>query len=122
MTRIFPKTGSTVKNYFARIREIIPNMGESRLLDSASGEPVRAYSFGKFYDSNFPPRSTSQESAVERVRAALAAIKADKNCAAEVIAKGVREAPEVFIPGLAYFVAHALHGEVISPEFLPPPE
>lgn len=59
---------------------------------------------------------------MERVRVALAAIKADKNSAAEVIAKGVREAPEVFIRGLAYFIAQALAGEVIDPERLAPPE
>lgn len=59
---------------------------------------------------------------MERVRAALAAIRADRSRAAEVLEKGFREAPEVFIPGIAYFVAQALHGEVIDPDSLPAPE
>lgn len=57
---------------------------------------------------------------MERVRAALAEIRADRTRAREVLEKGVREAPEVFIPGLAYFIAQALHGEVIDPEHLTP--
>ncbi len=50
---------------------------------------------------------------------ALAAIKADKNCAVEVLSKGVREAPEVFIPGMAHFIGEALAGVVLAPENLP---
>lgn len=61
---------------------------------------------------------------MERVRRALAAIKADKRCAEDVLGRGLREAPEVFIPGLAHFVGCALHGEILVPEMieLPPPK
>lgn len=59
---------------------------------------------------------------MNRVQAALAAIQADKNCAVEVIQQGVRDHPGEFIPALAYFIAEALHGDVISPEYLVPPE
>lgn len=56
---------------------------------------------------------------MERVRAALAAIKADPGRAVEVLERGVRDAPEVFIPGVACFVATALDGVVLRPENLP---
>jgi hypothetical protein len=56
---------------------------------------------------------------MERVRAALAAIQKDRGCAVEVLERGLREAPEVFIPGVAYFVATALEGVVLRPENLP---
>ena len=59
---------------------------------------------------------------MERVRAALAAIRSDKSQAVEVLERGLLEAPEVFILGLAYFIAQALRGEVINPESLPAPE
>lgn len=58
---------------------------------------------------------------MERVRAALAAIQADKSRAVEVLGRGLREAPEVFIPGVAYFVGEALGGVVLAPECLPDP-
>lgn len=56
---------------------------------------------------------------MERVRVALAAIKADPGRAVELLERGFREAPEVFIPGVAYFVVAALGGVVIDPEKLP---
>lgn len=56
---------------------------------------------------------------MERVRAALAAIRDGRIPAAEALEKGVREAPEVFIPGVAYFIQEALRGVVIAPENLP---
>ena len=56
---------------------------------------------------------------MHRVRLALAEIRDGKIPAAEALEKGVREAPEVFIPGVAYFVQQALRGEVIDPEKLP---
>lgn len=56
---------------------------------------------------------------MERVRAALAVIRSDKSRAVEVLERGLREAPEVFIPGIAYFVATALDGVVLEPENLP---
>jgi hypothetical protein len=56
---------------------------------------------------------------MERVRAALAAIQKDRGCAVEVLERGLREAPEVFIPGIACFVATALEGVVLRPENLP---
>lgn len=56
---------------------------------------------------------------MERVRAALAAIRDGRIPAAEALEKGVREAPEVFIPGVAYFVEQALAGVVLAPESIP---
>jgi hypothetical protein len=56
---------------------------------------------------------------MHRVRAALAAIKRDPSQAVEVLERGLREAPEAFIPGLAYFIAEALQGVVLAPENLP---
>jgi hypothetical protein len=56
---------------------------------------------------------------MERVRAALAVIRADRSRAKEVLERGLREAPEVFIPGLAYFIGEALAGVVVAPENLP---
>lgn len=56
---------------------------------------------------------------MNRVRATLAAIRDGRIPAAEALEKGVREAPEVFIPGVAYFVKAALEGVVLAPENLP---
>lgn len=61
---------------------------------------------------------------MKRVRAALAAIRDGEVRAADALEKGFREAPEVFLPGVAYFVSEALQGAVVDPESLPehPPE
>lgn len=56
---------------------------------------------------------------MERVRVALAEIRADKSRAQAVLERGLRDAPEVFIPGLAHFVGEALAGVVLAPENLP---
>lgn len=56
---------------------------------------------------------------MERVRKALALIRAEPDRAVELLESGLREAPEVFIPGVAYFIAAALGGVVIDPEDLP---
>jgi hypothetical protein len=57
---------------------------------------------------------------VERVRIALAAIRDGKIPARKALEEGLRQAPEIFIPGVAYFVQQALRGEVIDPEDLNP--
>jgi hypothetical protein len=58
---------------------------------------------------------------MELVRIALARIRAEPKRAEEVLRDGFTSAPEIFIPGIAYFVSHALQGEVIDPERLPDP-
>jgi hypothetical protein len=45
---------------------------------------------------------------MQRVRAALAAIRDGGVGAADTLEKGIREAPEVFIPGVVYFIVEAL--------------
>jgi hypothetical protein len=56
---------------------------------------------------------------MQRVRAALAAIRDGGVGAADTLEKGIREAPEVFIPGVVYFIVEALRGAVVDPEKLP---
>jgi hypothetical protein len=56
---------------------------------------------------------------MERVRAVLAAIRAEEMRAAETLERGFREAPEVFVPGVVYFIREALQGAVVDPESLP---
>lgn len=58
---------------------------------------------------------------MERVRVAFAIIRREPNRAVEVLDREFREAPEILIPAVAYFVAQALQGEVIAPEHLPLP-
>lgn len=56
---------------------------------------------------------------MKRVRQALAAIRDGTAPAVEVLGNGFRDAPEVFIPGVAFFVKTALDGIVLRPENLP---
>jgi hypothetical protein len=56
---------------------------------------------------------------MERVRAALAAIRAGEGRAVDALEQGFKEYPEIFIPGVAYFVREALQGVVVDPGSLP---
>ena len=58
---------------------------------------------------------------MERVRIALAAIKREPDKASEVLQEGFKAAPVVFGAGVGYFIAQALRGEVIEPEYLEMP-
>lgn len=56
---------------------------------------------------------------MQRVRRALAAIREGKIPARKALEEGLRDAPEVFLPGVAYFIQEALKGAVVDPEGLP---
>lgn len=56
---------------------------------------------------------------MERVRVAFATIQREPDRAREVIEQGVREYPEAFIAGVAYFIAEAYKGAVIAPKNIP---
>jgi hypothetical protein len=55
---------------------------------------------------------------MERIRAALVAIHAERERAGEIIEKALAEDRQAFIGGLAVFLDAALHGVVIDPESL----
>lgn len=55
---------------------------------------------------------------MERIRAALVAIHADREKAVEILERALAEDRQAFMGGLAVFIEAALHGVVIDPDSL----